>query len=96
MQYKFDKEQRELELANQKRFFWNLTISGLLFVALVFFTLLFFLARSKVKRMIYRHLSAIERDKLEDDLNYKKLKNYHQCHVPCAKIELINSISDRY
>jgi len=96
MQYKFDKEQRELELANQKRFFWNLTISGLLFVALVVFTLLFFLARSKVKRIdLQRTNLQLERDKLEDDLNYKNKELTTNVMYLVRKNELINSISEK-
>lgn len=94
MQYKFDKEQKEMELEQQKRFYWNLTISGILFTLLVVTTLLFFLAQSKVRRTrLQRENLKLERDKLEDELNYKNKELTTNVMYLLRKNELINSIS---
>jgi tetratricopeptide (TPR) repeat protein/DNA-binding CsgD family transcriptional regulator len=96
MQYKFDKIQKEMELEQQQRIFRNLTVSGILFTLLVVTTLLFFLAQSKVRRIrLQRENYRLERDKLEDELDYKNKELTTNVMYLLRKNELINSMSEK-
>jgi len=93
-QYKFDKIQRDNELKQQQIIYRNILIGGILITLLVIFSLLYFLAQSKVKRIkLQRGNLRLEKDKLEDELEYKNKELTTNVMYLLRKNELINSIS---
>jgi len=96
MQYNFDKLQKELELQKQQRIFRNITLFGILSTLLIVFTLLYFLGQSKIRRIkLQRHTLALEKEKLENDLEYKNKELTTNVMYLLKKNELISSISQR-
>ena len=93
-QYNFDKITREYELKRQKALFRNIIIGGVLFAMLIFISLLFFLARSKVKRVqLQRAKLSLENENLEKELEYKNKELTTNVMYLLRKNELINNIS---
>lgn len=96
MQYLFDKQQKEVELAEQKKSFRNLILFILLGAAVVVTSLLFFLGQSRIKQVkLQRGKLKLEKEKLEHELEYKNKELTTNVMYLVRKNELINSISSK-
>lgn len=96
MQYLFDKKQKEIELAEQKRSFRNLILFILLGAALIVTSMFYFLGQSKIKRVkLQRSKLKLEKEKLEGELAYKNKELTTNVMYLVRKNELINSISSK-
>ncbi|HAM99257.1 MAG TPA: hypothetical protein DCQ26_11680 [Marinilabiliales bacterium] len=96
MQYTFDKMQKEMEMLKQRRLFRNLTIMGVLVSLLIVITLLYLLANSKLRRtQLHRQTLSLEKEKLENELEFKNKELTTNVMYLLKKNELINSISQK-
>ncbi len=96
MQYKFDKFQKEIELDQQRSKFRNFMLIAILIALLIMFTLFFFLAQSKVRRIrLHREKLLLEKENLEGKLDYRNKELTTNVMYLVRKNELISNISER-